>query len=116
MSSGGSGGGSSTPVYVVPWKKPSTPPAGGLVLYWFVSGQKEFDSSPMRGSRILSVYASQCVSMQLADTQVPNVDKFLGESKLPVAVLATSDGTLIHKVENANGKLKVVDVEKLVEG
>jgi tetratricopeptide (TPR) repeat protein len=115
-STGGSGGGSSAPVYVVPWKKPSTPPAGGLVLYWFVSGQKEFDGSPMRGSRILSVYASQCVSMQLADNQVPNVDKFLGESKLPVAVLATSDGTLINKVENANGKLKVVDVEKLVEG
>jgi tetratricopeptide (TPR) repeat protein len=114
--SGGSGGGSNAPVYIVPWKAPSTPPAGGLVLYWFPASQKEIDNSSLKQSRILSLYASQCVAMQAAKTdQLPNADKLIGESKLPVAVLAKADGTPINKVENTSGKLKVTDVEKLVD-
>ncbi|HMH43747.1 MAG TPA: hypothetical protein VK557_09710 [Pyrinomonadaceae bacterium] len=116
MANSGGGGGSNAPVYVVPWKPPSAPPAGGLVLYWFPASQKEIDSSSLKQSRILSLYASQCVSMQAAKTeQLPNADKLIGESKLPVAVLAKADGTPINKVENTSGKLKVTDVEKLVD-
>jgi len=40
----------------------------------------------------------------------------IGESKLPVAVLATPDGSVVKKVENTGGKLKVVEIEKLVGG
>src|SRR5205814_6043820 len=54
--------------------------------------------------------------MQYADTQLPLADKLIGESKLPVAVLAKADGTPINKIENTNGKLKVSEVEKLVDG
>jgi tetratricopeptide (TPR) repeat protein len=54
--------------------------------------------------------------MEVADTQIPNADKLVGDSKLPVAVLATPDGTPVKKIENASGKLKVGDVEKVVEG
>ena len=54
--------------------------------------------------------------MEVADTNLPNADKLLGDSKLPVAVLATPDGTPVKKIENTDGKLKVGDVEKLVEG
>src|SRR5882724_8821635 len=113
--SGGSGGGSNAPVYIVPWNK--TPPsASGLVLYWFPASQKEIDNSSLKQSRLLYGYASQCVSMQAAKAeQLANADKLIGESKLPVAVLAKADGTPINKVENTNGKLKVTDVEKLVE-
>jgi tetratricopeptide (TPR) repeat protein len=114
-SSGGGGGGSNAPVYIVPWKKEAAPQAGGLVLYWFLTGQKEFDNSSLRQSRTLTGYATQCVTMQLADPRIPNADKLIGESKLPVAVLAKADGTPINKVENTNGKLKVTDVEKLVD-
>src|SRR2546421_5228637 len=115
--SGGGGGASNAPVYIVPWKPPSTPPAGGLVLYWFPASQKEIDNSSLKQSRLLYGYASQCVSMQAAKAeQLANADKLIGESKLPVAVLAKADGTPINKVENTNGKLKVADVEKLVEG
>ena len=32
-----------------------------------------------------------------------------------VAVLATPDGSPVNKVENQNGKLKLTEVEKLVE-
>src|SRR5438045_2786944 len=109
------GGGSNAPVYVVPWKPASAPPAGGLVLYWFPASNNELRNSSLKESRTLSLYASQCVAMQLADTHVANADKLVGDSKLPVAVLAKADGTPINKIENTNGKLKVTDVEKLVD-
>ena len=53
--------------------------------------------------------------MELADTRVPNADKLLGDSKLPVAVIATPDGTPVTKVENKDGKLKVEAVEKVLD-
>src|SRR6266478_5350074 len=115
MNNGGGGGGSNAPVYVVPWKPASASPAGGLVLYWFPASNNELRSSSLKESRTLSLYASQCVAMQYGDGKLANADKLLGDSKLPVAVLAKSDGTPINKVENTNGKLKVTDVEKLVE-
>ena len=117
MSNGGGGGGSNAPTYPVPWKlrKPTDAPAMGLVLYWFPASVDELKGSPLRQSRILSVYASQCVSMELADGHTPNADKLMGDSKLPIAVLAKPDGTPINKIENANGKLKLTDVEKLVD-
>jgi tetratricopeptide (TPR) repeat protein len=89
---------------------------GGLVLYWFPASQKEYNASSLRESRMLSLYASQCVAMQAAGVpEVANADKLIGDSKLPVAVLAKPDGTPISKLENTNGKLKVADVEKLVD-
>jgi len=115
--SGGGGGGSEPAVYNVPWKirKPTDGPAKGLVLYWFPASSDEIKNSSLRASRALSLYAGQCISMELADTRLPNADKLLGESKLPVAVLANPDGTPVNKIENKDGKLKVADVEKLVE-
>jgi len=116
MSNGGGGGGTNNPpVYHVAWKPATTPPAGGLVLYWFPASTNEQRNSSLNESRTLSIYASQCVSMQLADVRLANADKLIGESKLPIAVLAKADGTPINKVENTNGKLKVGDVEKLVD-
>ncbi|HLR06859.1 MAG TPA: hypothetical protein VK117_13665, partial [Pyrinomonadaceae bacterium] len=117
MSNNGGGGGSNTPVYIVPWKvrKPKDPPATGLVLYWFPASNNEVNNSSLRQSRALSLYASQCVSMELADTHIQNADKLVGESKLPVAVLATPEGAPVSKIENTNGKLKVSDVEKVVD-
>lgn len=113
MSNGG--GGSNAPVYIVPWKKVAPAPAGGLVLYWFPASNNELKNSSLKESRTLSLYASQCVAMQVADMQTPNADKLIGDSKLPIAVLATPDGSPVSKVENKDGKLKVGDVEKVVE-
>jgi tetratricopeptide (TPR) repeat protein len=86
----------------------------GLVLYWFPASTKEVGISPLKESRNLSLYASQCITMQLADGSVTNADKLMGGSPLPVAVLATPDGTPIKKVESSGGRLKIADVEKLV--
>jgi tetratricopeptide (TPR) repeat protein len=114
MSNGG-GGGSNAPVYVVPWKKSNAAPSAGLVLYWFPASENEFRNSSLRESQTLSRYASQCVAMEVSDGRNPNADKLVGDSKLPVAVLATPDGAPVKKVENKDGKLKVGDVEKVVE-
>src|SRR6266849_3905574 len=105
-------------VYQVPWKlvKPDdTLTAGGLVVYWFPSSGEEFQRSSLRNSRSLSLYASQCVTMGVADAGTTLGQKFLTGEKLPVVVFAKSDGTVINKLENTKGFLKVEQVEKLVE-
>jgi len=116
---GGMSSGSSTSpqVYYVPWKvrEAKDPPAAGLVLYWFPASKDELKKSSLRESRQLSLYASQCVSMELADYGTPAGQKLVGDSKPPVAVLATPEGEPISKAENAGGILKVALVEKLVE-
>src|SRR3954466_986658 len=70
---GMSGGGPAPKVYYVPWKAraPKDPPAAGLVLYWFPASNDETKKSSMLESRVLSLYASQCVSMELADYRSP---------------------------------------------
>lgn len=115
--SNNTGGGSNVPVYVVPWKvhSPKDPPAKGLVLYWFPASETEVKNSSLRQSRTLSLYASQCVTMEIGTNQTPDAGKILGESKPPVAVLTKADGTAINRLENTGGKLKVADVEKLVD-
>jgi len=118
MRSGGPGGMGDEQVYQVPWKlvKPDdAPAAGGLVVYWFPSSGEEFQRSSLRNSRSLSLYASQCVTMGVADAGTALGQKFLTGEKLPVVVLAKSDGTVINKLENTKGFLKVDQVEKLVE-
>ncbi|HKY27097.1 MAG TPA: tetratricopeptide repeat protein [Pyrinomonadaceae bacterium] len=114
--SGGSGG-PSAPVYLVPWKirKASDAAPQGLVLYWFPATENELRNSSLRESRILSLYAAKCIAMEVADGKVANAEKLVGGSQLPVAVLATADGNPINKVENKAGKLKVGDVEKVVD-
>src|SRR6185436_15785464 len=81
--SGGNGGGTNNPpVYNVPWKPAFAAPAGGLVLYWFPASQAELKNSSLKESRILSLYALQCVSMQLANTDLASASKLIGDSKL----------------------------------
>jgi tetratricopeptide (TPR) repeat protein len=111
------GGGAKTEVYNVPWKvrAPTDPPASGLVLYWFPSSIEELKKSSLRQSRTLSLYASQCISMEVAEYSTPAGGKLIGDSKPPLAVLANPDGTPVSKIENKDGMLKVTEVERLVE-
>ncbi|HKE59768.1 MAG TPA: tetratricopeptide repeat protein [Pyrinomonadaceae bacterium] len=115
---GGRSGGPEPEVYKVPWKawSPKDPASKGLVLYWFPLSNEELTKSSLRASRILTLYSSQCVSMQVADARFPELQKVVGDSKPPLAVLATPDGAPIKKVEGTNGKLKVDVVEKAVDG
>lgn len=104
--------------YPVPWKviQPSDPaPQQGLAVYWLPSSQKELDASSLRFSQTLSGYATQCVTMGIVNQRLPLGQKIAGGDKLPVAVLAQPDGTVLGKAENKNGYLKVEQVEKLLE-
>ncbi len=114
---GGSGGGSAPETYPVPWKirDEKTPPAKGLVVYWFPASKEELNKSSLRMSRTLSLYASQCISMELADMRIANADKLVGEAKLPIAVIAEADGTPVTRIENQAGKLKVDALEKVLD-
>src|SRR5438105_13016553 len=112
MANSGGGGGSNAPVYIVPWKPASAPPAGGLVLYWFPASNNELRSSSLKESRTLSLYASQCVAMQYGDGKLANAAKLLGESKVPGAVRAKADGTQTNSVQNTHGRWKVTDGER----
>jgi tetratricopeptide (TPR) repeat protein len=114
---GNNGTGPAPTVYNVPWKvwEEKTVPSKGLVLYWFPATNEELKKSSLRASRILSLYSAQCVAMTVADYRQPEMQKLLGDSKPPVAVLAAADGSPISKVENSAGKLKVEQVEKVVD-
>lgn len=118
---GAGGGGRSTGpdpvVYNVPWNMwdAHKAPQRGLVLYWFPASNNELDKSSLRHSRLLTLYAAQCVTMTVGDAKTPELQKILGNSALPVAVLTTVDGAPIKKVENTGGKLKAEDVEKILE-
>ncbi len=105
-------------VYNVPWRliKPEDPAVtAGILLYWFPTGAEEVNKSSLRISRTLSLYASQCVTMGVVDVHTPLGQKFAADEKLPVAVLAQPDGTVLGKAESQSGFLKVEQVEKLVE-
>jgi tetratricopeptide (TPR) repeat protein len=53
--------------------------------------------------------------MTVADAKTPELQPIIGDSALPVAILASADGKPIKKIENTGGKLKVDQVEKVVE-
>jgi tetratricopeptide (TPR) repeat protein len=117
MNGGGNGAGGDNPaVYHVPWKLHDNdkPAKAGLILYWFPASKEELQKSPLKESRDLSLYASQCVAMELADGRMAKAADFRGTSTLPFAVLATTDDAVIGKVENKAGKLSLADIEKLV--
>ncbi|HLY99728.1 MAG TPA: hypothetical protein VKT33_11770, partial [Candidatus Angelobacter sp.] len=114
---GGGGMGSDPQVYQVPWRvwQPKDPPVNtGLVLYWFPSSNNELQQSSLRISRQLTLYATQCVAMEVSEVRTPPGQKFAADAKLPIVVLTAADGTELGKVENKDGKLKVEQVEKLV--
>ena len=115
---GGMSGGFSREVYYVPWKliKPDDAPVKeGLIVYWFPASADEIKRSSLLESRTLQLYAQQCVNMRLADAGTAIGRKFAVTS-VPVALIAEPDGTVIARLENKDGKLRVGDLEKLVDG
>jgi tetratricopeptide (TPR) repeat protein len=115
---GGMGSGMSEEVYQVPWKNiklGDTVDPSGLVVYWFPASQNELEHSSLRNSRMLSLYASQCVTLGVADSKSQVGEKFAAGETLPVAVLAQPDGKVIGKAQHKDGFLRVAQVEKLVD-
>jgi tetratricopeptide (TPR) repeat protein len=116
---GMSGGSAANPeVYPVPWKMAQDSPVDphGLMIYWFPASQNELEKSSLRNSRALSLYASQCVALGVADGKSAFGQRYVADQTLPVAVLTRGDGSVIGKaVHKEDGKLRVDQVEKLLE-
>ena len=79
---GGANTGPAPTVYKVPWDiwEARKAPNKGLVLYWFPASQAELEKSSLRTSRILTLYAAQCVSMRVGDSKQPELQAILGGS------------------------------------
>jgi tetratricopeptide (TPR) repeat protein len=111
------GGMSQPKAYVVPWKvfdpaeAPATTP---LVLYWAPATAADVKGSDMVSSRGLTLSSAQCVGMMIIHPEDPaSQTKWEVAGKLPAAVL-TDGAKIIARVDSENGKLKLSDVEKMV--
>ena len=114
---GMSGGTNQQQIYMVPWKliQPTDQLKEGLAVYWFPTGADEVNRSSLRESRTLQLYAQQCVTMGLADVRTVMGPKYVPDGKLPAVVMVQPDGTVVGKLEAKDGKLRVGDLEKLVD-
>jgi hypothetical protein len=111
-------GGTSEPVYFVPWKvlnPGEVPVQGNLILYWLPATRDEIKRSELLSSRQLTIFASQCVGMQVVRPDDAAMIEKLGESgKLPAVVLADNSGKLVSKLDSDNGGIRLSAVEKMV--
>jgi hypothetical protein len=110
-------GDSSMPTFV-PWKvlNPGDAPLKtDLVLYWIPSTRDEIRRSPLLTSRPLAIYSTQCVGMQLIrpddDETIARLD---AEGTLPIAILTSSDGAIVGRVNGGGGSIRLADVERMV--
>lgn len=102
----------------VPWKvlNPGDEPLkSDLVLYWIPGSRDEVRRSPLLTSRPLAIYSTQCIGMQLIRPDDEEwIEKLGATGALPVAVLAARDGTIVARIANDGGVLRLADVEKMV--
>lgn len=110
--------GSSSGELFVPWKvrNPGDEPLNtSLVLYWMPGSREEIRRSELLVSHSLALYAAQCVGMQLIR---PDDDEMIvrleASGKLPMCVLAGSDGKTIAHVGGDRNPLRLAEVEKMV--
>lgn len=116
--SGGIGSVSTSQVYFVPWKVLNDGAArakGSLIVYWIPLSRDDMKHSELLTSRPLTIYASQCVGMQLVrpDDQ-ETIEKLGATDRLPIVVLTDASGRGIAKVEPERGMLRVASVERMV--
>jgi tetratricopeptide (TPR) repeat protein len=111
-------GGMTQQVYFVPWKvlnPGDAPTKGNLILYWLPATADEIKRSELLTSRQLSIFATQCVGMQVIRPDDAAMIEKLGETgKLPAVVLGDLEGKSVSRVEAGTGLLRVSAVEKMV--
>jgi tetratricopeptide (TPR) repeat protein len=123
---GGGGGGTggmmpsnSAPAraYVVPWKvfneAEATSPSP-LAVYWAPATVEEIKGNDIVSSRILTTASAQCVAMTIIHPEdAATQKKWDVAAKLPVALLV-ADGKVLAQVNAEKGKLRLSDVENMV--
>jgi hypothetical protein len=102
----------------VPWRVLNTPRdavTGIFILYWIPASREEMRRSPLLTSHALSVYAGQCIGMQIIrPDDASRIESLRGEAAPPFAALADSEGSVIERVEGEAGGVRVPSVEKMV--
>lgn len=102
----------------VPWKVliPGDPPVNApMTLFWVPASAEDFKRSDLLISRPLTIYASQCVGMQVVRTDDAAMIARLGVAgALPAAVLVAGDGRELAKVGSDRGVLRLSAVERMM--
>lgn len=104
-------------VTFVPWKvlNPGDDTLkGDLVLFWVPATRDEIKRSPMLTSRPLALLASQCVGMQLVRPDDEETIRRLAISRPPAAVMVDANGSVIDRVPNVDGTVRIADIERMV--
>ena len=108
----------SSVVSFVPWKvldAGDEPIHTALVLVWIPASRDDVRHSELLTSRALTLYAAQCVGMQLIrPDDFDSIDRFNAAGTLPTAILTTSDGRPLARVDGQRGELRASDVERMV--
>jgi tetratricopeptide (TPR) repeat protein len=116
---GGDGGasGEGKSVYSVAWQVITAPEQlkEGLTVLWVPASQADFDSSPLKSSRVLALRGAGCINMCVAEQTSPLGQKYLADAMRPIAFLIGVDGSVVAKVDNGGAALTLPLVESLVE-
>jgi tetratricopeptide (TPR) repeat protein len=104
--------------YVVPWKVLNAPDAPKveppLVVYWAPANVADVKGSDLVSSRMLTLASAQCVGMMIIHPEdAASQAKWEVAGKVP-AVLLAADGKVIARVDADKGKLRLSDVENMV--
>ena len=103
--------------YIVPWRviKPTDAPlTTPLTVIWFPATADQMKTASLNDSRILTIYASQCIGLQVVPPDdAATIDKWSVKDKLPVALLV-GDGKEIARVNANNGAVPVAEVENMI--
>jgi hypothetical protein len=86
-----------------------------LALVWIPVSADEFKHSALLTSRQLTMYASQCVAMEVirSDDAVA-IEKLRATGELPTAILLRVDQSELARVRNERSVLSVTAVERMV--
>ncbi len=113
---GGMGGLNGGKIFDVPWKqitKRNTNSKASMTLYWIPASTAEYDQSPLRVSRVLSLFSGRCIDMCEADLKSPLGEELCPDAThAPLVVLCQRDGTTVGKLEGP--KWALADVENLL--
>ena len=111
------GGGPQPKAYVVPWKvfnANETAAAAPLTVYWAPAAVTDVKGSDLMSSRMLTMASAQCVGMLIIHPDdAATLAKWELTGKTP-AVLLAADGKVLAHVDAQNGKLRLSDVENMV--
>ncbi len=107
-----------TQEWFVPWKvlnPGEPPPRAQLIVYWLPTSRDDMRHSELLTSRVLALYSTQCVAMQVVrPDDFERVERLGANGRAPVVLLLDADGRELTHVEQEAGALRIATVEKML--